>query len=53
MKTATLDISTEPPVAWRQDASVIGLVGLAHGSSHFGHLMKPDPDVSHFTVVAR
>lgn len=25
----------------RQDASVIGLVGLAHASSHFGHLLLP------------
>ena len=28
-------------VAWREDASVIGLVGLAHASSHFGHLILP------------
>ncbi len=26
---------------WQQDASVIGLVGLAHASSHFGHLILP------------
>ena len=25
----------------KQDATIIGLVGLAHGSSHFGHLMLP------------
>ena len=25
----------------RQDATVIGLVGLAHASSHFGHLLLP------------
>lgn len=25
----------------RQDASVIGLVGLAHASSHFSHLLLP------------
>ncbi len=41
MTTATLDLPTDSPVAWRQDASVIGLVGLAHGSSHFGHLILP------------
>ncbi len=28
-------------VAWRQDAKVIGLIGLAHASSHFGHLLLP------------
>ena len=38
---ATLDLSADAPVAWRQDASIIGLVGLAHGSSHFGHLILP------------
>jgi len=30
-----------PPVPWRQDATVIGLVGLAHASSHFAHLLLP------------
>jgi len=39
--TAPLDVSAVTPVAWREDASVIGLVGLAHGSSHFGHLILP------------
>jgi len=29
------------PVPLRQDVSVIGLVGLAHASSHFGHLILP------------
>jgi hypothetical protein len=38
---ATLDLSADAPVAWRQDASIIGPVGLAHGSSHFGHLILP------------
>jgi MFS transporter, FSR family, fosmidomycin resistance protein len=28
-------------VPWRADASVIGLVGLAHASSHFSHLLLP------------
>jgi MFS transporter, FSR family, fosmidomycin resistance protein len=26
---------------WRDDASVIGLVGIAHASSHFSHLLLP------------
>jgi MFS family permease len=34
-------LPSPPPVAWREDASVIGLVGLAHASSHFGHLILP------------
>ena len=39
MTTATL----HPPIAvpLRQDATIIGLVGLAHASSHFAHLMLP------------
>jgi MFS family permease len=28
-------------VTLKQDASIIGLVGLAHASSHFGHLLLP------------
>jgi MFS transporter, FSR family, fosmidomycin resistance protein len=28
-------------VPWRDDAAVIGLVGLAHASSHFSHLLLP------------
>lgn len=28
-------------VPWRGDVGVIGLVGLAHASSHFGHLLLP------------
>ena len=36
-------ISTENPaqVPLKQDASIIGLVGLAHASSHFSHLLLP------------
>ncbi len=30
-----------PATSLQQDASVIGLVGLAHASSHFGHLLLP------------
>ncbi len=29
------------PVPLSQDATIIGLVGLAHASSHFGHLLLP------------
>jgi len=37
MTTATLDAQ----VPLRQDASVMGLVGLAHACSHFSHLLLP------------
>ena len=30
-----------PDVPWQRDAAVIGLVGLAHASSHFSHLLLP------------
>ena len=33
--------STPASVPLAQDATVIGLVGLAHASSHFGHLLLP------------
>lgn len=39
MTTAIASLSN--PVPLRQDASVIGLVGLAHASSHFSHLLLP------------
>lgn len=29
----------QPPVPLQQDAAIIGLVGLAHAASHFGHLL--------------
>lgn len=35
--TQTLPLS----VPFKQDATIIGLVGLAHASSHFGHLLLP------------
>ena len=38
MSTATLSSQTVP---LRQDVTVIGLVGLAHASSHFAHLLLP------------
>lgn len=39
MTTATLQSSL--PVPLKQDASIIALVGLAHASSHFAHLLLP------------
>ena len=33
--------SAERPVPLKEDATVIGLVGLAHASSHFSHLLLP------------
>ena len=39
--TATLFEPDPSPVPWRQDAKVIGLVGLAHAISHFSHLLLP------------
>lgn len=40
----TTPLSAQAPAAavpFRRDATVIGLVGLAHASSHFGHLLLP------------
>ena len=34
----TSNIASNP---WRDDAAVIGLVGIAHASSHFSHLLLP------------
>lgn len=40
MTTAALtSAASANPVPLRQDAAVIGLVGLAHGTSHFSHLL--------------
>jgi MFS transporter, FSR family, fosmidomycin resistance protein len=39
MTSATLSNSPSAPL--QQDATIIGLVGLAHASSHFGHLLLP------------
>jgi MFS family permease len=36
-----MDSSQTAPDARRRDAEIIGLVGLAHGTSHFFHLMLP------------
>jgi len=42
MTSATAPIGPAPSnVPLQQDAKVIGLVGLAHASSHFGHLLLP------------
>ncbi len=38
MNTTTIDAAAPTP-SLRQDAGVIGLVGLAHGISHFSHLL--------------
>ena len=41
-KINAMTASATPPVAdLRQDARTIGLIGLAHGSSHFFHLLLP------------
>ena len=37
----TTHASAPPLNPWRKDATVIGLVGLAHASSHFAHLLLP------------
>ncbi|MEZ5662020.1 MAG: MFS transporter [Burkholderiaceae bacterium] len=40
MSTATADLRPAPEtVPLQQDAAIIGLVGLAHGTSHFSHLL--------------
>ena len=41
MTTAILSAAPLAPTPFKTDATVIGLVGLAHASSHFGHLMLP------------
>ena len=42
-RTATFSVTAPQAheVPLRQDATVIGLVGLAHASSHFAHLLLP------------
>ena len=39
MDTAPLDTHVGSATALAQDAKVMGLVGLAHASSHFGHML--------------
>ena len=41
MTSASYDISKPTTVPLQQDAAIIGLVGLAHAASHFGHLLLP------------
>jgi MFS family permease len=42
MSSSALDLPQSPaPQSGRRDAEVIGLVGLAHGTSHFFHLLIP------------
>lgn len=42
MNTTTFSVQAPAAtVPFRRDATVIGLVGLAHASSHFGHLLLP------------
>ena len=39
--SASSSLPLSQPVPFRQDAAVVGLVGLAHASSHFSHLLLP------------
>lgn len=41
MNVATLDESAGTPPTRHQDVEVIALVGLAHGTSHFFHMLLP------------
>ena len=41
MTSAFGDPISTPGVLFKQDAAIIGLVGLVHASSHFGHLLLP------------
>ena len=41
MNSASAAALTPPTVSLRQDAGIIGIVGLAHASSHFSHLILP------------
>ncbi len=41
MTSATLPHSVANPVPLRQDAQTISLIGLAHGTSHFFHMLLP------------
>lgn len=39
MSTVTPTTPDNPHTPWREDAAIIGLVGLAHATSHFSHLL--------------
>ncbi|MCH8179519.1 MAG: MFS transporter [Proteobacteria bacterium] len=41
MSATTLPPTSALPPAARQDATTIGLIGLAHGTSHFHHMLLP------------
>lgn len=41
MTSASAATFSSPSVPLQQDAAIIGLVGLAHASSHFSHLLLP------------
>ncbi len=41
MSTTTFASTAPASTSLQKDAAVIGLVGLAHASSHFGHLLLP------------
>jgi MFS transporter, FSR family, fosmidomycin resistance protein len=41
MNTLTLNPGQPAPASARQDATTIALIGLAHGTSHFFHLLLP------------
>lgn len=41
MTSATFNSPQMTAVPFKQDAQIIGLVGLAHASSHFAHLLLP------------
>jgi MFS transporter, FSR family, fosmidomycin resistance protein len=41
MTPATLSARDDPALAARRDVATIGLIGLAHGTSHFHHLLLP------------
>jgi MFS transporter, FSR family, fosmidomycin resistance protein len=41
MNTLTLSPGQPAPASARQDATTIGLIGMAHGTSHFFHLLLP------------
>jgi MFS transporter, FSR family, fosmidomycin resistance protein len=41
MTPSTLPASDDPALVARRDVATIGLIGLAHGTSHFHHLLLP------------
>lgn len=41
MSSSPTNVSPAPALGPQQDAATIGLIGLAHGTSHFHHLLLP------------